>query len=338
MKTIKPGATITGKRLSTIGLQMLSNRNFIFSLAMLTGLAFPQAGVRLESLTLPVLALIMTLATTNIPDNFFKSIRPLLVPSIAGIVLCYLISGGLTLAMSALMIDREDIRIGFVLVALVPPAVAVIPFTSILDGNTSFTLAGTAAAYLAALLIMPVALLMLLGADFQAAPKLTLILVILIALPLVFSRILIRTGIHGRIAPYQGAVVNWGFFIILYILIGVNRDTIFSDPLILIPVTVILFLTTFMLGSVIEWIGRRFKVSEKNLVSLVLLGTMKNQAIAGGLGITLFSREAALPAAVSSIFLILFFIRLDIRRNMRRLRRKDRGGKNERAGKGDGNA
>lgn len=309
---------------SKIGLQMLRNRNFIFLLAMATGLVFPQAAVRLEPLILPVLALIMTLAATNISDDFFKSVRSVRTPSLAGIVLCYLISGGLTLAMSSLMIARESIWIGFVLVALVPPAVAVIPFTSILDGNTAFTLAGTAAAYLAGLLIMPVALLMLLGTDFQAAPKLMLILVLLIALPLLLSRILIRTGIRDRVAPYQGAIVNWGFFVVLHILIGVNRDTIFSDPLVLIPVAAILFLTTFVLGFVIEWIGRRFAVSEKNLVSLVLLGTMKNQAIAGGLAVTLFSREAALPAATANIFLILFFIRLDIRRNKRRLGRKDR--------------
>jgi bile acid:Na+ symporter, BASS family len=293
---------------------MLSNRNFIFSLAMLAGLAFPQASIWTEPLTLPVLALVMTLATTSIPDSFFKSLRPLLVPSAAGIALSYVISGGLTIAMSAWLIDQKDIWIGFVLVALVPPAVAVIPFTSILGGNISYTMAGTVASYLAALIIMPCAFLILLGADFSATPKLTTIMVLLIALPVVLSRIMVKTGIHGRIAPHHGPITNWGFFIVLYTLVGLNQKTIFSDPLMLIPVAAILFVTTFVLGFLIEWIGRRLKIGEKDLVSLVLLGTMKNQGIAGGLALSLFTREAALPSAVSAIFLILFFMWLDIKR------------------------
>ena len=293
---------------------MLSNRNFIFSLALVAGLAFPQASSWTEPLTLPVLALIMALATTGIPDSFFKSLRPLLIPSAMGLLLSYLISGGVTIALSAWLIDQKDIWIGFVLVALVPPAVAVIPFTSILNGNIAYTMAGTVASYLAALIIMPCAFLMLLGTGFSSAPKLIMIMVLLIALPVVLSRILVKTGLHRRIAPLHGPITNWGFFIVLYTLVGLNRKTIFSDPLGLMPVAIILFITTFVLGFLIEWIGRRFHIDEQDLVSLVLLGTMKNQGIAGGLALSLFTEEAALPAAVSSIFLIFYFMWLDIKR------------------------
>jgi BASS family bile acid:Na+ symporter len=293
---------------------MLTNRNIIFSLAMLTGLIFPQLSSCMEPLIFPVLALIMTMATTNVPDNFFKSFRSLFVPSLAGILMNYLILGGTTLAMSAWLINQEDIWIGFVLVAAVPPAVAVIPFTNILGGNTSYTLAGTVAAYIGALVIMPFTFLILIGTDFAVTPKLMRIMILLIALPVVASRIIIRTGINNRIAPYQGLITNWGFFIVLYTLVGLNRETIFRDPLMLVPVAAILFVSTFVLGILIEWIGNLLNINQENIISLVLLGTMKNQAIAGGLAISLFTREAALPAAVSSVFLILFFIWLDIKK------------------------
>ena len=294
---------------------MLTNRNFIFSLAMITGLTFPHLSSWMEPLIFPVLALIMTLAITNVPNSFFKSLRSLFVPSIAGILMNYLILGGATLAMGAWLINREDIWIGFVLVAVVPPAVAVIPFTNILGGNTSYTLAGTVASYIGALVIMPLTFLILIGADFVATPKLMRIMILLIALPVVASRLIIRTGINNRIASYQGQITNWGFFIVLYTLVGLNRETIFREPLILIPVGAICFITTFLLGFLIECIGRRLKMSEENLISLVLLGTMKNQGIAGGLAISLFTPEAALPAAVSTIFLFLFFMWLDVKRN-----------------------
>ncbi len=298
--------------------RFLRDRNVIFSSAMLTGLAFPQLTPWTEPLTLPVLALVMTLATINIPDNFFTSFRSLLIPSIAGILINYLILGGSILAMSALVIHQEDIWIGFVLVAAVPPAVAVIPFTNILKGNIIYTLAGTAAAYLAALIIMPLMFLFFLGVTFAAPQKLIMIIILLIVFPVVVSRIIIRSGIHYRIAPYHGPLTNWGFFIVLYTLIGLNRETIFREPLMLLSVAAILFVSTFLLGFLIELIGRLVKINKNDLVSLVLLGTMKNQGIAGGLAISLFTRESALPAAVSSVFMILFFMWLDIRKSRRR--------------------
>ena len=295
-------------------LSILTNRNTVFFIAMLAGLLFPQLSACLEPFILPVLAFIMTLAVANVPDSFFKSIRSLIVPSLAGILMNYLILGGATIAMSSWLIDRENIRIGFVLLAAVPPAVAVIPFTSILEGNLSYTLAGTVAAYIAALIIMPLCFLIFIGPGFAATPKLIKIMIVLIALPVAASRVIIRTGINARIAPFQGMITNWGFFIVLYTLVGLNQETIFRQPLLLIPVGTILFITTFLLGFLIERIGRRLNVSKENRMSLVLLGTMKNQGIAGGLAISLFTREAALPAAVSTIFLILFFMLLDVKK------------------------
>jgi BASS family bile acid:Na+ symporter len=113
-------------------------------------------------------------------------------------------------------------------------------------------------------------------------------------------------------------LTNWGFFIVLYTLVGLNQETIFREPLMLIPVAAIIFVSTFLLGFLIELIGRLFKINEESLISLVLLGTMKNQGIAGGLAISLFTRESALPAAVSSVFLILFFMWLDIKRRWKK--------------------
>ena len=46
----------------------------------------------------------------------------------------------------------------------------------------------------------------------------------------------------------------------------------------------------------------------------MLLGTLKNYGIAGGLALTLFSRKTALPAAVSSVFMIVYIIWLDLKK------------------------
>ena len=295
-------------------IRLLNNRNFIFLLAITFGLVLPQAAEWTKILMMPTLALVMMLATINVPNDYFFNIRAILKPSLAGIIMSYVILNGAILLLSALLIGDHNLWIGFVLIAAVPPAVAVIPFTAILKGNVSSTLSGTVASYLAALLIMPLMFWIFIGTGFDDPYKLFRIMLLFIVLPLVLSRMILYFNWQDRIAPVRGLLTDWGFFIVLYSIIGVNRDLIFSRPLSIVPVAVVVFATTFILGWAIQKIGVLFKMDKTNIISLVLQGTLKNQGIAGGLAIALFEKEAALPSAIYSIFMILYIIWLDWRK------------------------
>ncbi len=295
-------------------LRLLNNRNFIFLLAIICGLLLPEPAAWTKVLMMPALALVMTLATINVPNDYFLKPRSILAPSLAGMIMTYIVLGGVILAASALLIADANLRIGFVLIAAVPPAVAVIPFTAILEGNVSDTLSGTVASYLAGLLIMPLMFWAFIGKGFADPYKLVWIMLLLIVLPLILSRVILYFRMQDRIAPVRGLLTDWGFFVVLYSMIGVNRDLIFSDPLAIFPIAGVVLIATFVLGFVIERAGALFKKEPKSMVSLVLLGTLKNQGIAGGLAITLFEKEAALPSAVYSVFMILYIMWLDLRR------------------------
>ena len=65
------------------------------------------------------------------------------------------------------------------------------------------------------------------------------------------------------------------------------------------------------MGAVSDRVGRSMQVDRSTLTSLVLLGTLKNYGIAGGLALALFSNKTAIPAAVSSVFMIVYIIWLD---------------------------
>jgi len=294
--------------------RFLNNRNLIFLLAIGFGLSLPQPAVWTKLMMMPALALVMTLATINVSNDYFLKPRAILIPSLFGILMTYVILGGVILAAAALLINTQNIWIGFVLIAAVPPAVAVIPFTAILEGNVSYTLSGTVASYLAALVIMPLMFWIFIGSGFADPYKLIRIMLLLIVLPLVLSRIILYFNWQDRIAPVRGLLTDWGFFIVLYSMIGVNRDLIFSQPLLIVPIAMVVLAATFVLGFVIEKVGVLAKVDKKNMISLVLLGTLKNQGIAGGLAIALFEKEAALPSAVYSVFMILYIMWLDLRR------------------------
>jgi bile acid:Na+ symporter, BASS family len=297
--------------------RFLNDRNFIFLLAVLLGFALPGPAEWTKLIMMPALALVMTLATINVPNSYFLNPRAILIPSLAGILMTYGILGGVILAATALLITDQNLWIGFVLIAAVPPAVAVIPFTAILGGNVSYTLSGTVASYLAALLIMPFMFWICIGTGFADPYKLIWIMLLLIVLPLILSRLILFLNWQDRIEPVRGMMTDWGFFIVLYSMIGVNRDLIISRPMMILPIAGVVLAATFVLGFVIEKIGVLLKGDKKNRVSLMLLGTLKNQGIAGGLAIALFEKEAALPSAVYSVFMIIYIIWLDWRRRFK---------------------
>jgi len=56
----------------------------------------------------------------------------------------------------------------------------------------------------------------------------------------------------------------------------------------LIPAVAIIVAITFVLGYVIERIGRLIRIDPKKVTSIVLLGTTKNVGFAAGLALALF--------------------------------------------------
>lgn len=94
-------------------------------------------------------------------------------------------------------------------------------------------------------------------------------------------------------------------------MIAVNRDLIFGQPHILRPVIALIFCATFVMGAVIRKGAQLLGVEERNWPGLILLGTLKNQGIAGGLAIALFEKETALPSAIDSVLMIAHLMWLD---------------------------
>jgi len=292
----------------------LRNRDFILFLALTIGLTLPHASMWTQHLTLPALAVVMTLSTMGISRSLFSSRRSLLFPAILGIMMSYGVLAVFILVTSAVVIDDKELWDGFVILALMPPAVAVIPFTDLLKGNRAFSLAGTVGGYLAALILLPLALYMTLGSAHFILERLSVIVVVLIIFPLLISRLLIRKQIARRLEPLKGPLTNWSFFVVVYTIVGLNQDVFVRQPLSLLPVAIIAVGSMFILGLIIEWAGGIFRLNPQTTTSLVLLGTIKNYGLAAGIALALFSRESALPATVSTIFMFVYIIWMGIRK------------------------
>jgi BASS family bile acid:Na+ symporter len=295
--------------------RLIRNRDFLLIMALLLGLLWGQGAKWTERTVLPALGLVMTLATMGISGSIFLSPGKLVRPALWGIALNYGILGGLILGLSGLLIAEEELRDGFVIMTAVPPAVAVIPFSSILNGNQTLALIGTIGCYLAALGITPLIAYFFLGGAFGNPVKIVTIMGELILAPLALSRLLIWTGWVKKLEPWKGALTNWSFFLIVYTIIGLNRQLFFDRPGALILPAVIALASTFLLGWVIETIGRLRGADSQTITTMVLLGTHKNTGLAAGLALSLFSDKTAVPATITTIFMLVYMIRLSIRQH-----------------------
>jgi len=176
----------------------------------------------------------------------------------------------------------------------------------------TFSLLGTLGCYLGAFLITPLIVVTLLGSSF-GAQGLFVTMIELIILPLVLSRILIYIKVAPRITAVKGPLTNWSFFVVVYTVVGLNRDIFLQQPRSLIPVIAITVTVTFVLGYLIERAGQRLRIDPKKLTSIVLLGTFKNTGFAAGLALALFDNHAAVPSTIKTIVMLFHVIVLDLK-------------------------
>jgi len=287
--------------------------NLLFVAAIVLGLYLPAAASAAAFLILPALMIMMTVTLLRIPAGFFNKPRELLSGAIWGNVMNYLVLGNLIILGSIFLIRDERLWIGLVLIAAVPPAVAILPLSEKLGGDRMLTLAGFAGAYLGALILIPligVAFLKFMPIHYD---NLIILVVALIVVPLSLSRIAVDRNWDARIERYEGTISDGCFFIVFYAMAAGNAHLIRQWPVEIILISILALVTIILITIPMLLIGRFHKVSHSTISSLLLLGTMKNYGLAGGIGLYVFNNEAALPALIFSVFMFLNSIWLKFR-------------------------
>jgi BASS family bile acid:Na+ symporter len=286
----------------------LKNSNLVFLIAFLLGLTFGDYASLLKECILPALVLIMSLSTTQITlfeiIHVKKYIRDILFVFLTN----YFFLSGMILLLNHLLIKDRDLYAGFVVMAAIPSAVAVLPFTYLLKGEMMVSLIGSASLYLLALIVAPLISFQFLEVGRIEPLKLISVLVQMILIPFIVSRVLLKWKVFHQIKENTNILVNLAFFLIIYVVIGMNRSTFLSHFDILILVSSIAFLRTFVSGHLVDLFSRLAGTGRERRMSYVLFGSFKNLGLAAAISIVLFNERAAIPAAVTIPFEILFFI------------------------------
>lgn len=287
---------------------LFRNMGFILALAFILGLALPQGAPQTGPAVTPLLALIMTLSITGVSPKLFLDFKRVSRPILISLLLNYAVLTFTLIGLASLLIRDYELWVGFVILAAVPPAVSVIPFTYRLEGDVDFSLIGTVASYLAALFITPLISIAFVGTNLIQPGRLLMTLGELIAIPFGVAYLLRRTGVASKLGKYRGTIINWGFFVVVYTIVGLNQGAFLAQPLSLLPVALIAFVSTFVLGYLIDRLARFLNRDKPNRVSLIFLGTRKNYGMAAAIALALFSSRGALPAAVATVLAVVHFI------------------------------
>jgi len=132
---------------------------------------------------------------------------------------------------------------------------------------------------------------------------------------MIVSRVLLYKPIFKYIEPIRGKVVDWGFAVLIFVAVGMNRQVFLTDPILLLKISFVLFITTFGLGLGFIAIAKYFKVDRSLRITQSMLISIKSSGFSVFTAIALFGKEAAIPSAVMAVMVLLYLIFLSLRLN-----------------------
>ena len=281
--------------------QVLESYTIMMVLGLVLGLACGGFPVYTKEISMASLAILMTLSLSNVKIGETRN-REHLNHAMRTLVVNYIFLTGLILVMGLFFSD--DLWPGWVLMAAAPSAVSIVPFTTVLGGQTSKALFSTAANYLLALGIMPAMTLLLIGSAVSVM-SLVYSLLLLIVLPMIASRLVTRANISK---PVNTSMMNLMFAILIFAVAGSNRDAFIGEPMVVIAVSVACVIRTFGSGLTTEFLMRKSGVPKESRVSYVLFASYKNLGLTATLAIALFEPIVAVPATICIVFEVVWVI------------------------------
>jgi len=290
--------------------KILRNRNFILILALLCGFLIPFGGKVFSPYIIYLLVLIMSFSTTGIKLKMLSEIKSVTKITFISIFLNYVIQGGIILTLAYFFTDQETFY-GFVVIAASPPGVAIIPFTYAFKGDLNYSFKGFLGTYLLSIVITPL-IITLFAKDANIDVRHLLLLIFqIIVIPIIISRIFLLKPFISTVEKLRGRVVDWGFAIILYTAVALNKTLILENLTIVIISFLILFIALFVSGTVFLFLSRNNPHKDR-VISKNLMLTVKSSGFAVATILALFNQSSAIPAAVLSIMVLLYIVVLNI--------------------------
>lgn len=297
--------------------KIISDRNILLVLAVVSGFVFPEFAGYLKSSTFWVLAIVMTFSLSGISAKALFPLKTIIVPMLKGIFLNHIVYGILMISFAYLFKDDNNLFIGFIILAATPPGVAIIPFTAKLSGNLNYSILGTFGAFIASIFLTPLIIEVFIGDSSISSLELLKIMIILIIIPFIISRLLLLEPIVKSVVKLRGTVIDIGFALIIYTSVGINNQVFYNDFETLIKVVLVLVFVMFVGGWILKKVLKN-KIPKEDIISTQLLYAVKSSGFAVVTAIALFGDKAAIPATVLSVMTLVYLLYQILLMNIKR--------------------
>lgn len=282
-------------------------RNLFLISALVLGLLMSEYAPYIKGSILYILTFMMTLSLQSISGKIFKPNRKLLKPILWSIFLNYFLFGSLLLLLTFVIIPFEhELFAGFVLIAVSPPGVVIVPFAARLKSDVDWAAIGVVGSYFFLLMLFPLTMLFFNAEiDFSEIFKLLLFSVIL---PILFSRILRKLPSYKFTTKHQGLLIDLSFFVLIYVVIGVNKDLLVNNIHLATFPMLIFGILLFPITLFFIHLLKKLHQTKSEIINQTLMFSVKNNGFSAVTALSMFGTVAAIPSVALSVVLLLYLI------------------------------
>jgi len=298
--------------------ELFFNRNLLLILSVFAGFLFGDLAFYTKDYVFSLLILIMIFSSSGIATKAIFPLKSVIKPMLRGIYLNYIVFGIVMISLAYFLISDINIFYGFVVIAATPPGVIILPFTVKSKGDLKYSTIGLLAGFLASVALTPLIIDLFTENASISSMELVFLMVKMVIIPLLVSRLLLFPKIEKVSNKIKGRLTDYSFAIIIFTAVGMNRTIFYSNFSMLISASLVLIISMFVLGAIFYFFKQKQGGNSEILTSETLLLTIKSSGFAVVTSLELFGKSATIPAALLSIFVLLFVLAFSVFKSLKR--------------------
>jgi bile acid:Na+ symporter, BASS family len=238
---------------------------------------------------------------------FFKhkmAIRQKMSHVVMAVFFNYILLSGIYLLLGYMFFRTDVLFTGYILLAIVPPAIAIVPLCYIAKCDTESADVAMFISFLLSIVIVPSMMFLIFGKSISML-KMFEIMAVLIIIPLILAYL--TRNVESRIFSYSKAITNFLLGLVIILGMSLNRHVFFTFDTQTIYIYLISIIAILGTGLLV-YLLTKYSYGKGEAITYTLYATHKNVGSAITIALTFFAPITAVPAIVSLVVQVIFFI------------------------------
>ncbi|MBR7124235.1 MAG: hypothetical protein IKC93_05140 [Candidatus Methanomethylophilaceae archaeon] len=273
--------------------------------AIVISLLIDTVDVPSSTLIIVVLMVQMTLSMDGLKLSL-KDIKENNRDAIISVLMTYVLNTLVTLAIGALFLPvNEAIWYGWVMLASMPCAIAVVMAAVITKEDLNVSFVGVTATYVVGIVVTPLLSFELLG-DAVNPLEILKYLILFIVIPLILSRPLERFNLPRTV---KVPIINLMMFIMIFLSVNSNRGFLIDDVTFAGLILIVAIFRVVMLSVLSHFALKAVKVPNDRRTTMMVMGVWKNTGLSVSMSMLLLAStpESVIPCFMSMMVECIWF-------------------------------